>query len=208
MEQVYISSLALLKMLKHGFHPNEYSFGSILPACSDPAAVEEIQGQIATGGFEQNVILGNTLVDIYAKCGSIENARHAFDKIPQPDVVSWMTLIAGYLQNGCVGEVLDLFQTIPQRTGFPWTATISGYVQNGHGGEALELFRQMQLTGGMEIHEQATKSGLLQYDVFVENALEEYGKFGSIGNACIVFGKMRQRNVISWTVMMAGFEKN
>eukprot|EP00253_Pinus_taeda_P001147 PITA_01147 len=220
------------QMKRLGFHPNEYTFGSILPACSDPAAVEEIHGQIVTCGFEQNVILGNTLVDIYAKCGSIENARYAFDKIPQPDVVSWTTLIAGYLQNGCVGEALDLFQTIPQRTVFSWTAMISGYVQNGHGGEALELFRQMQLTGvrpnsntltsilpacansaalkqGMEIHAQATKSGLLQSDVFVENALVDmYGKCGSIGNACNVFGKMRQRNVISWTVMMAGFAKN
>jgi len=220
------------QMKRLGFQPNEYTFVSILPACSDSAAVEEIHGEIVTCGFEQNVILGNALVDMYAKCGSIENARYMLDKMPQPNVVSWTTLIAGYLRNGYVGEALELFQTIPHRTVFSWTAMISGYVQNGHGDEALEFFRQMQLTGvkpnsntftsvlpacanlaalkqGMEIHAQVTKSELLQSDVFVENALVDmYGKCGSIENACNVFRKMHQRNVISWTVMIAGFAQN
>jgi pentatricopeptide repeat protein len=50
------------------------------------------------------------LIDMYAKCGSIEKARELFDKMHQRDVVSWTAMIAGYAMHGCGKEALKLFE--------------------------------------------------------------------------------------------------
>ncbi len=38
---------------------------------------------------ESNAIVGSNLVDMYAKCGSMEEAWKVFNKMPLHDVVSW-----------------------------------------------------------------------------------------------------------------------
>jgi len=59
------------------------TFASVLPACANLAALEqgmEIHGEIIRHGFQSVVLVENALVDMYAKCGSIEKARNLFDK--------------------------------------------------------------------------------------------------------------------------------
>lgn len=52
--------------------------------------------------------VGTALIDMYAKCESIEDTRQVFDKISERNVVSWNTMIAGYAQNGHPEETLEL----------------------------------------------------------------------------------------------------
>eukprot|EP01018_Ginkgo_biloba_P001598 Gb_35887 [translate_table: standard] len=214
-----------------GVTPNSKTFASVLPACSNLAALQqgmEIHKEIMKSGFQSDVFVESALVDMYAKCGRIEKARDMFDKMRQRNIISWTAMIVGYAQNGSMDEALKLFQRMPQRNVVSWTAMIAGYVQNGHSEEALKLFRQMRLTGvkpnsntfasvlpacaslaaldqGKEIHEEIIRSGFLS-DVFVGNALVDmYAKCGSIENARNLFEKMHQRDVISWTAMIAGY---
>ncbi len=51
----------------------------------------------------------NSLVDMYAKCGSIEDALKVFNKMPFHDVVSWNAMILGYVQFGQGQKPLELF---------------------------------------------------------------------------------------------------
>lgn len=41
-----------------------------------------------------DVALGTTFVDMYAKCGSIDNAWEIFSKLPEKDVMTWTALIS------------------------------------------------------------------------------------------------------------------
>eukprot|EP01018_Ginkgo_biloba_P036306 Gb_38750 [translate_table: standard] len=96
-----------------GMKPNQFSFGSVLNACSSLAALEQgkhVHADIIKSGFESNVFVGSALIDMYAKCGCIEDARRVFDKMPQRNLVSWTTLITGYAQNGHGNDVLQLFE--------------------------------------------------------------------------------------------------
>eukprot|EP01018_Ginkgo_biloba_P013193 Gb_32457 [translate_table: standard] len=222
------------QMQRAGISPNQSTFVSVLPACASFAALEqgmEIHEEIIRSGFETNLFVESALVDMYAKCGSIEKARHVFDKMHQRSAVSWTTMVAAYTQNGRVDEALKLFQKMPERDVVSWTAMIAGYVQNGQSVEALKLFREMQLGSvkpdsktfasvlsactnlaaheqGLEIHEEIIRSGL-QYDVFVESALVDmYAKCGNIEEARNVFDNMYERNAVSWTSMIAGYTKN
>eukprot|EP01018_Ginkgo_biloba_P018551 Gb_27291 [translate_table: standard] len=106
--------LKLFQQMKlAGVKPDSNTFVSVLPACANLAALEqgmEIHEEIIRSGFQSQVFVANALIDMYAKCGSIDKALHVFDKIQQPNVVSWNAIIAGYGMHGCGREALELFE--------------------------------------------------------------------------------------------------
>jgi pentatricopeptide repeat protein len=216
------------EMRRSGVQPNQFTFASVLPVCADLRALKDVHEDIIRGGFELDTFVGSALVDMYAKCGSIEDACNVFDKLPQRDVVAWNAMIAGYVHNGCIYEAKELFEKMPKRDVVSWTAMIAGYAQNGQAEEALKLFREMYLAyveldsgtlatvlascanlavmeHGRQVHEVIIRSGFGS-NVFVGSALVDmYAKCGSIENAHKAFDKMSQRTVVSWNAMIVGY---
>eukprot|EP01018_Ginkgo_biloba_P001355 Gb_26130 [translate_table: standard] len=189
-------ALALFQeMQRTDIQPNQFTFASVLPACANLAALEqgmEIHKNIIRCGFQSDLFLESALVDMYAKCGRIENARHVFDKMPHRDVVSWNAMIAGYAQNGHVDEALKLFQQMPKPDAFSWNTMIAGYAQNGRVDEALELFQKMPAP-----------------DVISWNGMiAGYIQIGLIDEALKLFEEMPERDVASWTALIAGYLQN
>eukprot|EP01018_Ginkgo_biloba_P026224 Gb_06176 [translate_table: standard] len=93
---------------------------AILPACGYLAALQqgkEIHGHMIRSESEPDVFVWNALIDMYAKCGCIEFARHVFDNMSEKDLVSWNTVIAGYGINGYGEVALALFHQM-QQAGF------------------------------------------------------------------------------------------
>ncbi|CAA7024797.1 unnamed protein product [Microthlaspi erraticum] len=66
---------------------------------------------VKTGYFSSVSVL-NSLLDMYGKCGSLEDAKKAFEEIAKPDVVSWNGLLSGLASNGCVSSALSAFKEI------------------------------------------------------------------------------------------------
>eukprot|EP01018_Ginkgo_biloba_P015578 Gb_31319 [translate_table: standard] len=215
-------------------HVEVSTYSSLLQACIKKKALLEgklVHTHMNERGFIPDILLWNTLVNMYVKCGTLVDARKVFDEIPERDVASWNTMIAGYAQVGYVDEALDLFQKMPKPDVRSWTVMIAAYSRHGFAERALTLFHQMQRTGiqpdkfifasvlpacaelaaleqGMEIHEDIIRSGF-QSDVFVDSALVDmYAKCGSIEKARDVFDKMHQRNVVSWNTMITGYAQN
>ncbi|XP_059068287.1 pentatricopeptide repeat-containing protein At3g26782, mitochondrial-like [Cryptomeria japonica] len=92
------------------------------------------------GGFSSDLIVENALVDMYAKCGSIDKAREMFDRMPHRDVISWNAMIAGYAQNGFCKVALKIFElmlhsrTCPDMISFAcvlWACSHEGLVDEG-----------------------------------------------------------------------------
>eukprot|EP01018_Ginkgo_biloba_P015302 Gb_10776 [translate_table: standard] len=95
-----------------GPKPNSVTIASVLPACANLAALQqgkEIHDYIIRIGFDSDVYVGSALLDMYAKCGSIENARNLFIKMSQTSVVLWNAMIAGYAMHGHSEQALKLF---------------------------------------------------------------------------------------------------
>ena len=67
--------------------------------------------QAIKAGIKPELIIGNTLIDMYVKSCSLREAEQVFDKLVARDVVSWTALIAGYAQ---LGENDNVFHTYDQ----------------------------------------------------------------------------------------------
>ncbi|XP_057843931.2 putative pentatricopeptide repeat-containing protein At1g68930 isoform X2 [Cryptomeria japonica] len=102
-----------IQMLRVGLKPDEFAVASVLSACASLAVLEEgrqVHLYIINTGLESRVPVGNSLITMYSKCGSIVDARCAFNNMMERDEVSWTAMIAGYGQHGCGMETLQLFE--------------------------------------------------------------------------------------------------
>lgn len=285
------------KMQDGGLEPDKITFLSVVKACTRIFALEkgeQIHAHIIKCGLDLTLSVGNSLIDMYAKCGNLEDACLLFDRLPQQDVVSWSAMIAGYAQHGFGHEALQLFRNMQQEGIMPnlvtficvvnacskvaafeqgkkvhaylsecgfeidlslgsalvhmyakcgslrdagavfnplllknsviWNALIGGYAEHGHGEEAFQLFQQMQQQG--VVPDQVTFACILkactteeqckrvhsliidgiELETYTGNILmDSYAKFGSLENAKFVFSRLPEKNVVTWSTLIAGF---
>ncbi|KAJ4976500.1 hypothetical protein NE237_001606 [Protea cynaroides] len=92
--------------------PNDVTLISVLSACAHLGAFDLgkwIDRFISRSGMELSLFLGNALVDMYAKCGFIVEARRIFDKMQERDVISWSIIISGLAMHGHAEEAFEYF---------------------------------------------------------------------------------------------------
>ncbi|XP_020219860.1 pentatricopeptide repeat-containing protein At5g16860 [Cajanus cajan] len=150
------TALALFSKMTtlHRISPDVISLVNILPACASLAASlrgKQVHGFAIRSGLVDDVFVGNAVVDMYAKCGRMEEANKVFQRMKFKDVVSWNAMVTGYSQAGRLEHALSLFEKMREENieldVVTWTAVITGYAQRGQGCEALDVFRQMLNSG-------------------------------------------------------------
>jgi len=187
------------QMQQEGVRPSSVTVVRVLKACASVVAIEEgrcVHQQIIQSGLESDVFVGSTLVDMYAKCGSMEDAWRVFNKMPSRHVITWIAMIFGHVKCGQGQEALELFWEMQQEGVQPNSVTFVGVLNACASMVALEEDRCA--------HEQIIQSGL-ESVVSVGNSLVDmYAKSGSMEDAWSVFNKMPSRNVVTWTVILGG----
>jgi len=85
----------------------------VLNACTSVVTLEEgmrVHEQIIESGWDSDVFVHSSLVDMYAKCGSLKDAWKVFNKMVSCDVVSWNAILGGCAMHGHGKEALKHFQ--------------------------------------------------------------------------------------------------
>ncbi|KAK4751083.1 hypothetical protein SAY87_004565 [Trapa incisa] len=145
---------------------------------------------IRTGLTDVKVALGNALINMYAKCGSINEARSVFNLMINKDIVSWNSVISGFDQNKCFESSIISYCEM-RRTGlvpqnFSLISALSSCASLGW----------IQL--GQQIHGEGLKLGL-DLDVSVSNSLLVlYAEMGHITKCHKVFWVMPEQDQVSW----------
>ncbi|XP_059066891.1 pentatricopeptide repeat-containing protein At1g08070, chloroplastic-like [Cryptomeria japonica] len=186
-----------------GVKPNSATFASILPACPKIGAFEqgaEMHQKITESGLLSDGVVVTALIDMYAKCGSIQRAHELFEKMLQRDVASWNVMIAAYAQNGLVDKALDFFEQIQLTDTKPNSVTFASIL--------TVCAQKGVLEHGKGIHQKLIETSFSSNSVVVTALIDMYAKCGSIQKARQLFDKLSQRNVISWTAIMAGYAQN
>ncbi|KAJ8773677.1 hypothetical protein K2173_005923 [Erythroxylum novogranatense] len=107
----------LRNMLECEVQPTEVTYSSTLRACASLAATEtgsQIHALSVKSIYDQNIVVSNALIDMYAKCGSIKDARLVFDKLVERDEVSWNAMISGCSMHGLSVEALKFFEMMQE----------------------------------------------------------------------------------------------
>ncbi|KAM7474339.1 hypothetical protein LguiB_021582 [Lonicera macranthoides] len=109
----FSETLAMFQdMLLEDIRPDETTLVSVISACTQLTALDQgkwIHAFIKKNGLRVNIILGTTLIDMYMKCGCVDNALEVFYGMEEKGVSSWNALILGFAMNGMVERSLDMF---------------------------------------------------------------------------------------------------
>lgn len=122
-------ALHLYKRMKRaGFAADQSTLTSVLRACTGLALLElGRQVHVHVLKYDQDLILNNALLDMYCKCGSLEDANLVFTRMmTEKDVISWSTMIAGLAQNGFSTDALKLFESMKSKGPKPNYITVLG----------------------------------------------------------------------------------
>ncbi|CAH2052178.1 unnamed protein product [Thlaspi arvense] len=188
-------------MHKEGFVLNEYTFASGLSACSglnDMHRGVQIHSLVAKSPRLSDVHIGSALVDMYSKCGNVDDAQKVFDEMGDRNVVTWNSLITCYEQNGPAAEALKVFHVMLEASVEPDEVTLASVVSACASLSAIEV--------GQEVHGRVAKNDKLRNDIILSNAfVDMYAKCGRIKEARFLFDSMPFRNIVAETSMISGY---
>ena len=191
------------RMLWVGIRPDVYTFPCVLRTCGglpDLARGREVHLHVIRYGFESDVDVVNALITMYVKCGDIFSARLVFDRMPRRDRISWNAMISGYFENDVCLEGLRLFFMMREFFVDPDLMTMTSVIS------ACEALGDERL--GREVHGYVIKTGFVA-EVSVNNSLiQMHSSVGCWDEAEMVFSKMEFKDLVSWTAMISGYEKN
>ncbi|KAD4384301.1 hypothetical protein E3N88_24469 [Mikania micrantha] len=186
-----------------GLPVNGASFSCVLKICGilcDQIMGKQIHCDCIKYGFVEEVSVGTSLIDMYAKTEGVCMAEKVFDEMPDRNVVSWTSMLTGYSLRGLHDRAVELFLHM-QMEGIkpnPYTfATVLG-----------ALADRGAVVKGMQVHTMVVKFGFELTTYVCNSLISMYSKSGMIRCAKAVFDGMEVRNAVSWNGMIAGLVTN
>ncbi|KAF2566348.1 hypothetical protein F2Q68_00027138 [Brassica cretica] len=109
--------------------PNEFTFAVLLNSVAELCLLKHgglLHGLVVKSGFRSHVMVGNALVNMYAKSGSIQDAWKTFSGMNFRDVITWNVMICGFSHHGLGKEALEVFEEMMVAGEFPNRITFVG----------------------------------------------------------------------------------
>ncbi|BBG96228.1 Pentatricopeptide repeat superfamily protein [Prunus dulcis] len=117
------------QMREKGMRLNEATLVSVLSASAQLGLLEHgrlVHSLVESLNFPLTVSLGTALIDMYAKCGCIEQSKLLFKNMPKKDIWTWNVMICGLASHGLGKEALALFQRFIDEGFHPVNVTFIG----------------------------------------------------------------------------------
>ncbi|KAI5082665.1 hypothetical protein GOP47_0002408 [Adiantum capillus-veneris] len=193
------------QMQHEGLHPDAVTFACILNACGSLGAADKGEMLhfeiVRLGLLEEDVVLGNALVDMYAKCGLQTKAQHVFDELPVRNVVSWNALITGYCQFGHCKKAFEVVECMKHEGLLPDGVTFSAILKVCGNITALEK--------GRELFAEIVGEGLLDEErILAKSLVSMYARSGALAKAQLVLNRLPVQDVVSWNGLISGFSQH
>ncbi|XP_015579821.2 putative pentatricopeptide repeat-containing protein At1g17630 [Ricinus communis] len=144
-------ALELFRRMQHAkILANAVTISTVLSLCAELAALHlgrEIHGHVVRAVMVNNILVGNGLVNMYAKCGCLKEGHMIFEKTERKDLISWNSMITGYGMHGLGMNALETFDQMIKLgfkpDGVTFVAVLSSCSHSGLVPEGRRLFDQM-----------------------------------------------------------------
>ncbi|XP_020589230.1 pentatricopeptide repeat-containing protein At4g13650 isoform X2 [Phalaenopsis equestris] len=191
------------EMQSSGFKPDSVTVASLLCACASVGAIwkgKQLHSYVLKAGLSSDYIIEGSLLDLYVKCADIETSRRLFDSTDKENVVLWNVMLVAYGQMGDLTESFNLFSEM----------LVSGLEPNQYTYPSIlktcTYYGELDL--GEQIHSMAVKTGF-EMNVFVCSVLiDMYSKCGMLESARGILDRQMEKDVVSWTAMIAGYAQH
>uniref|UniRef100_A0A803NCK0 Uncharacterized protein n=2 Tax=Chenopodium quinoa TaxID=63459 RepID=A0A803NCK0_CHEQI len=188
-----------------GIRPDNIALVSVLSACAQLGDLEQgsaIHDSLIRNRIRVDSYLSTGLVDLYAKCGYVENAINIFESSPDKNLFTWNALLMGLAVHGYGRKCLDYFSRMIKEGVQPDGVSVLGVLVGcSHAGlinEARKLFQNMEAIYG--VHRELKHYGCMA-DLF--------GRAGLIGEALDMIEHMPiQGDIYTWGALLAGCRKH
>ncbi|ONK70751.1 uncharacterized protein A4U43_C04F1150 [Asparagus officinalis] len=183
--------------------PTRSTLGSVLSAIASLMAIDygrAVHSEAIRLCLDSSVFVGSSLINMYAKCNLIEDARRVFDMSNERNVVMWNAMIGGYLHNEQLVNVFRLF-----------------FEMKGHELELdkvtfLNVFGACASLGNLELGRQLHCDMIkrnMKGNLFLVNAVVGmYAKCGELNDARQQFELIPSKDNISWSAIISGYTHN
>ena len=181
-----------------GFDRSLYS--NLLKRCAQMGKLREgrmVHAHLLNCQFRDDLVIQNTLLNMYAKCGSLVDARKTFDEMPVKDMVTWTALITGYSQNDQAEKALVLFPLMLRCGLKPNQFTLSSLLKASGDGPTDDRL-------GRQLHAYCWKCGYDSDVYVVSSLLDMYARYGCMVEARSIFEGLVNKNEVSWNALIAG----
>lgn len=192
-----------INMKDGGFQADEFTYTSILSACGSLGKLHygcQLHSLIIKTNFESNLFVGNALVDMYAKSGALDKARHLFEHIEDKDNVSWNAIIVGYVHMELDDAAFILFQRMVSDGTAPDEVALSSILSS--------CANLKDFLRGRQMHCLTVKHGLETSLYAGSSLVDMYVKCGSTETASELFYLMPKWSVVSMNTLIGGYAQN
>lgn len=178
---------------------NGVTFISLIKACAISAALDHgkwVHAQIVKAGLETDVVVATALINMFTKCGSLQDTQQIFDKMKVHNAISWTAMIDAYTEHGVYVEAMNAFHRMQQEGMEPDPVMFICLLKPCANKASLQEARLLHAS---------IVAAALESDIRVRNGLVNmYAKCGSVMDARNAFNRMPERDVVTWSAMIAG----
>ncbi|XP_027339286.1 putative pentatricopeptide repeat-containing protein At5g08490 [Abrus precatorius] len=190
------------------FKPDHSVLAAVLKSCSAllaPNWGRTLHSYIVKQGHVSCQVTNKALLNMYAKCGMLDDCHKLFDQLSHFDPVIWNIVLSGFSVSGsfkCDVDVMRVFRMMHSSgEAMPNSVTVATVLP--------VCARLGDLDAGKSVHAYVIKSGFEQ-DTIDGNALVSmYAKCGLVSHgAYVVFNNIIHKDIVSWNAMIAGLAEN
>lgn len=192
--------LGFCEMIESGAAGDSFVLPNVLKACGALLSVRfgrAVHAYVEKMGIGGCVFIASSLVDMYGKCGAFDEARKAFDSMPNRNVIAWNSMIVGCVQNGMNEETINMFHDMREEGLEPTRVTISSLLSASANLRAVEEGKQghaLSILGGLE----------MDY-ILGTSIVNFYAKVGLIKDAELVFETLVDKDLVTWNLLISGY---
>lgn len=198
-------------MISEGFLPTNVTYASVLSACAvvlDVGFGRKCHGLGIKIGVDKNAYVSNGLLNLYSKCGLLEDAIRVFDDMDEPNEVSFTALVGGLAQMDRVMEAFELFKVMLKKEvciDSVLLSSVLGVCARDRCGEYDREDGFLSNVHGRQIHGLLVKLGF-DRDLHLSNSLlDMYAKHGDMESAEVTFSELSEPSVVSWNILIDGY---
>ncbi|KAJ1272404.1 hypothetical protein BS78_06G199600 [Paspalum vaginatum] len=214
---------------------DQFALATLISGCCsrmDLCLGTQLHSLCLKSGQVQAVVVSNSLISMYAKCGNLQSAESVFRFMNERDIVSWTSMITAYSQVGNITKSREFFDGMSTKNVITWNAMLGAYIQHGAEEGGLKMYKAMLSEKdvrpdwvtyvtlfkgcadlganklGDQIIGRTVKIGFILDTSVANTVITMYAKCGRILEARKVFDFLNVKDLVSWNAMITGYSQH